>query len=118
METHPSPVCCIFPEGSTSVIKQNVTNTFTSYIGASFRMLPLSRLSSGPWVLDADPPRDGAYARGLEWAVSVVYTEGNVMRSECLQGILDPLEFLPRLGELIGGKPHSDGARPLPTLQL
>lgn len=43
MEPYPSPVCHIFQEGSTPVIKQNVTKTFAFSTGVSFRVLLLPR---------------------------------------------------------------------------
>lgn len=81
METQPSPVCRTFQECSTSVIKQNITHTFTFYIGISFRMLLISRLLSSPWVLDLDPQRRGICGRVLVGTVSVAaYREGRKER--------------------------------------
>lgn len=51
-----------------------------------FDVCPLQAWSLGPHVSEAGP---------LPWSRILALWEGDIMQSECLQGILDPLEFLP-----------------------
>lgn len=123
MEPYPSPVCRSFQDGSTSVIKQNIANTFTFYI----QNAPLETVAQS---LDPIPQRDGAKVRGLEWAQCLRCSTGRVTScrvsasrvywihlSSCHSDTQDSRKR-PHLEELMGGRPHSSAARPLLTLQL